>query len=94
MFICWYQKHIGRFEEGFLEEARSQLGSDGKQQAARRRAGMSQTEGEAAAKTWATENRVHLKNIKKFGIFKVLGGGKHRQEMRYARARHEGSLKN
>lgn len=55
---------------------------------------MSQTKGEAAAKTQATENRVYLKNIKKFRIFKVLGGGEHRQEMRYARARHEESLKN
>lgn len=65
----------------------------GKQQGARRRAGMFQTKGEAAAKTRTTGNRTYLKNIKKFGIFRAFGGGEHWPVMRYARPDHEGPSK-
>ena len=44
--------------------------------------------GRSSCKTQAAENRrMYLKNIKKLGIFRVLGAGKHWQEMRYASAR-------
>ena len=80
--------HIGRFEEGFLEEARSQLGSDGWKAASNQKESRDAPKRErSCCKGLRKENRMCLKNIKKLGIFRVLGGGDHWQEMRYVRAR-------